>query len=80
MDHTLIKTIFHFVKIIDKKDLKGEDKKNELYENLIKVLGVDNVKEKVEIINFVLETIIYLSNTHMISGINADKFKSCCLK
>jgi hypothetical protein len=77
----LIKTVLGLVKVIDKKNISGEDKKNDLYENLKKMMGENNFNLKIEIINYILETIIYISNTHRLSGINVDKFKNnCCLK
>ena len=77
----LIKTVLGLVKVIDKKNISGDDKKNDLYENLKKMMGENNFKLKIEIINYILETIIYISNTHRLSGINVDKFKNnCCLK
>ena len=77
----LIKTVLGLVKVIDKKNISGEDKKNDLYENLKKLMGDNNFNDKIEIINYILETIIYISNTHRLSGINVDKFKNnCCLK
>ena len=78
--YKLIKTVLGLVKVIDKKELSGGDKKNELYENIKKMIGENNFEQKVEIINYILETIIYISNTHKLSGINTDKFKNCCLK
>ena len=78
--YKLIKTVLGLVKVIDKKELSGDDKKNELYENIKKMIGENNFEQKVEIINYILETIIYISNTHKLSGINTDKFKNCCLK
>lgn len=77
----LIKTVLGLVKVIDKKNISGEDKKKDLYENLKKMMGENNFNLKIEIINYILETIIYISNTHRLSGINVDKFKNnCCLK
>ena len=78
--YKLIKTVLGLVKVIDKKELSGDDKKNELYENIKKMIGENNFEQKVEIINYILETIIYISNTHKLSGTNADKFKNCYLK
>jgi hypothetical protein len=77
----LIKTVLGLVKTIDKKNISGDDKKNDLYENLKQIMGENNFNEKIEIINYILETIIYISNTHALSGVNYDKFKNyCCIK
>ena len=68
----LIKTVLGLVKTIDKKNISGDDKKNDLYENLKQIMGENNFNEKIEIINYILETIIYISNTHALSGVNYD--------
>ena len=74
-----IQISFNLIKIVEKKfnNLDGSEKREEFLKLLKQTLG-DDLYEKNEIyIDFVLETCIYLSKTHMISGLNKDSFKCC---
>jgi hypothetical protein len=72
-----IQISFNLIKIVEKKfnNIDGSRKKEEFLKLLKQTIG-DELYEKNEIyIDFVLETCIYLSKTHMISGLNKDSFK-----
>jgi hypothetical protein len=72
-----IQISFNLIKIVEKKfnNIDGSGKKEEFLKLLKQTIG-DELYEKNEIyIDFVLETCIYLSKTHMISGLNKDSFK-----
>ena len=77
MNNNIITTVLSLVKIIDKENLAGYEKKNEVYSNLKKIMGEESFKANEQIINFILETIIYISKTHNI-GINKNTFNYCC--
>ena len=73
-----IATITSLIKVLEQKDLNGIEKREELYDNLKIIMGEDVFLQNKEIINYVLETVIYLSKTHKIAGINQETFSYCC--
>jgi len=73
-----IQTILGLIKVIEKKDLNGVEKREELYNTLKSLMGEDTFIKNKEIIDYVLETIIFISKTHKIAGINQDTFSYCC--
>lgn len=73
-----IQTILGLIKVIEKKDLNGVEKREELYNTLKGLMGEDTFLKNKEIIDYVLETIIFISKTHKIAGINQDTFSYCC--
>ena len=78
MTNTIINTIFCLVKVIEKEAIDGLQKKEKLYAMLKDLLGEDKFNESKETIDFILETIIFISKTHKIAGINIDSFSFCC--
>ena len=76
----MIQTIFGLVKVLEKKAITGADKRDELYKTLKELLGEDKFNENNEIVDYILETIIYISKTHSILGINENSFSYCCKK
>ena len=76
----IIPTVFNLVKVIEKKALEGIEKKEELYKTLKSLMGEESFNNKKDIIDFILETIIYISKTHKVLGINENTFNYCCLK
>ena len=76
----MIQTIFGLVKVLEKKVITGIEKRDELYKTLEELLGEDKFNENKEIVDYILETIIYISKTHTILGINENSFSYCCKK
>lgn len=73
-----IQTILGLVKVIEKKDLNGSEKRDELYNTLKSLMGEDTFLKNKDNIDYVLETIIFISKIHKIAGINQDTFSYCC--
>ena len=73
-----IQTILGLVKVIEKKDLNGNEKRDELYNTLKSLMGEDTFLKNKDNIDYVLETIIFISKIHKIAGINQDTFSYCC--
>ena len=76
----MIQTVFGLVKVLEKKDITGAQKKDELYKTLKELLGEQKFNENKEIVDYILETIIFISKTHTILGINENSFSYCCKK
>ena len=76
----MIQTIFGLVKVLEKKAISGIEKRDELYKTLKELLGEDKFNENKEIVDYILETIIYISKTNKVLGINDDSFSYCCKK
>ena len=76
----MIQTIFGLVKVLEKKVITGIEKRDELYKTLKELLGEDKFNENKEIVDYILETIIYISKTNKVLGINDDSFSYCCKK
>ena len=72
-----IQISFNLINIVEKKfnNIDGTGKKVEFLTLLKQTIGDDNYSKSNTYIDFVLETCIYLSKTHMISGLNKDSFK-----
>jgi len=77
----LIEISFNIIKIVDKKNMTGAEKKQEFLKLLKTTLGDEEFMKYEIYIDYVLETVIFISRTHLISGINRDSFGvKCCLK
>ena len=72
-----IKISFNLIKIVEKKfnNIDGSGKKEEFLKLLKQTIGDDNFSENEIYIDYVLETIIFISKTNLLSGINKDSFK-----
>lgn len=73
VNNNLISLVLGLVKQVEKKT--GPNKKEIFYTLLKAVIGEDEFLKNIDIINHILETIIYISKCHVISGIN----KTTCL-
>ena len=77
----LIEISFNLIKIIDKKNMVGSEKKMEFLRSLKLTLGDEEFIKYEPYIDYILETVIFLSRSHLISGINRDSFGiKCCIK
>ena len=71
----IIQIILNLMRIIEKDEKKtGEEKKEQLFNDLKSILG-ESFKDHEFYINYILETIIFISKTHALSGINKNSFK-----
>ena len=76
----MIQTIFSLTKVLDKKALTGLEKREELFKTLKELLGENQFNEHKEIINYILETLIFISKTHKVIGLNEKSFSNKCCK
>ena len=77
----VIEICFNLIKIIDKKNMVGSEKKMEFLRSLKLTLGDEEFIKYEPYIDYILETVIFLSRSHLISGINRDSFGiKCCIK
>lgn len=77
-DKILIPTIVNIAKTIEKKFETGIEKRDELYKILKSLIGEDKFNENKQVIDFILETAIFISKVHKISGLNETSFGYCC--
>ena len=72
-----IQISFNLIKIVEKKynNIDGSGKKAEFLALLKQTIGDDNFSKNEIYIDYVLETVIFISKTHLLSGINKDSFK-----
>ena len=80
MASIMIQTIFSLTKVIDKKVMTGLEKREELFKTLKELLGETQFNEHKEIINYILETLIFISKTHKVLGLNEKSFSNNCCK
>ena len=75
--HNLIKICLNLVKIVEKQfnNMDGENKKKEFLTLLKNTIGSDIYEENEIFIESILETIIFISKTHVLSGVNVSSFK-----
>ena len=76
----MIQTIFGLVKVLEKKAISGIEKRDELYKTLKELLGEQTFNDNKDKVDYILETIIYISKTNKVLGINDDSFSYCCKK
>ena len=76
----MIQTIFGLVKVLEKKAISGIEKRDELYKTLKELLGEQTFNDNKDKVDYILETIIYISKTNKVLGINNDSFSYCCKK
>ena len=75
--NSFIKISLNLIKIVEKKcnNLNGEGKKAEFLTLLKQTIGDEDFSKYEIYIDYVLETIIFISKTHLLSGINKDSFR-----
>lgn len=78
MENKLIPTVINIAKTIEKKFETGIEKREELYKTLKELFGEDKFNENKQIIDYILETAIFISKVHKIAGLNENSFKYCC--
>ena len=74
----MIQTIFSLTKVLDKKALTGLEKREELFKTLKELLGENQFNEHKEIINYILETLIFISKTHKVILNEKSFLNNCC--
>jgi hypothetical protein len=83
-DIVLISTIINIAKSveknIEKKFENGLEKREELYRILKNIIGEEKFNNNKQVIDFILETAIFISKVDKISGLNEVPFSYCCLK
>ena len=80
MSENLIQLVLTLVKQVESTGLSGEDKKEKLYTIIKTVSGEDEFNKNKEIIDYILETIIFISKCHVIAGINKNTCLGCIPK
>ena len=72
-----IQISFNLIKIVEKKfnNIDGTGKKAEFLTLLKQTIGDDNYSKNEIYIDYVLETVIFISKTNLLRGINKDSFK-----
>ena len=76
----MIQTIFGLVKVLEKKAISGIEKRDELYKTIKELFGEQTFNDNKDKVDYILETIIYISKTNKVLGINNDSFSYCCKK
>ncbi len=78
MNHKIINEVYSLVRIMEKKDKDGKQKKEEVMTTLKCLIGEDEFNKTEDILNYILETVIFISRVSKLSGINENTFKYCC--
>lgn len=75
--NNLIKICLNLVKIVEKQfnNMDGENKKKEFLTLLKNTIGNDIYEDNEIFIESILETIIFISKTNVLSGVNVSSFK-----
>jgi hypothetical protein len=81
MDNLIEKVISLIKQIeISERDKPGADKKEKLFTILKAITSPQSVEENKDIIEYIIETTIYLSKIHVIAGINKNTCLPCIPK
>ena len=75
--NALMHSVLTLARTIEKKAMSGIEKRTELMRILKELMGDEKFNEMEPIINCVLETIIFISKTHQLSGLNVNSFLCC---
>ena len=82
MAEELIMKVVSLIKQVEisERDKPGKDKKEKLITILETITSKEDVQDNREIIDFIIETTIYLSKIHCIAGINKNTCLPCIPK
>jgi predicted transcriptional regulator len=75
--NALMHSVLTLARTIEKKAMSGIEKRTELMRILKELMGDEKFNEAEPVINCILETIIFISKTHQLSGINVNSFLCC---
>ena len=78
MNHKIITEVYSLVQIMEKKDKDGKEKKEEVMNTLKCLIGEEEFNKTEDILNYILETVIFISRVSKVSGINEKSFGYCC--
>ena len=63
---------------MEKKRQRRKKKKEEVINTLKCLIGEEEFNKTEDILNYVLETVIFISRVSKVSGINEKSFSYCC--
>ena len=75
--NAIMHSVLTLARTLEKKTMSGIEKRTELMRILKELMGDEKFSEMEPIINCILETIIFISKTHQLSGINMNSFLCC---
>ena len=78
MNHKIITEVYSLVQIMEKKDKDGKQKKEEVMNTIKCLIGEEEINKTEDTLNYILETIIFISRVSKVSGINEKTFRYCC--
>jgi hypothetical protein len=78
MNHKIITEVYSLVQIMEKKDKGGKQKKEEVMNTIKCLIGEEEFNKTEDILNYILETNIFISRVSKVSGINENTFRYCC--
>ena len=78
MNHKIITEVYNLVQIMEKKDKDGKQKKEEVMNTIKCLIGEEEFNKTEDTLNYILETIIFISRVRKVSGINEKTFRYCC--
>jgi hypothetical protein len=82
MSEELIMKVISLIKQVEisERDKSGIEKKEKLLTILKAITSPEDVEKNIDIINYIIETVIILSKLHMIAGINKTTCMGCIPK
>ena len=69
MNHKIITEVYSLVQIMEKKDKDGKQKKEEVMNTIKCLIGEEEFNKTEDTLNYILETIIFISRVSKVSGI-----------
>ena len=80
MNNNIINKVFNLVQIMEKKEIDGREKKEEVLKTLKSLIGEEEYNKTESILNYIIETVIFISKVSKVSGINENSYLYCCKK